>query len=291
MQWGYATTQHGQLHYLEAGKGPPLLLLASAGRSARVFDGLIRLLLPDFRIIAIDMLGCGQSDPIPEGAGIETFAESVIGLLDQLRIKRAHIYGFHIGNKIATALAARWPERVDHVVLAGQSHSLIPDRAKRETTIYGNVSSNFPDTGADAAQNRLKQWAAAYRRVTDFWWHESILSNAQNPDVFEQARLAVLDRIQSQNSVVAIYQAVLSYDLEAGMRQIRARTLVLEAVTKSEDGQIGRQGEALLNIMPKAQLAVIHEAEGPKHAVTLAEHYPEIANLVRSFIQTGTARV
>jgi pimeloyl-ACP methyl ester carboxylesterase len=290
MQQGYATTPHGQLHYLEEGEGPPLLLLASAGRSARVFDGLIRLLSPDFRIIAVDMLGCGFSDPIPEGAGIETFAESVIGLLDHLRIKRVHVYGFHIGNKIATALASRWPERVDHVVLAGQSHSLIPSKAKRETTIWGNVSTNFPDAGASEGRNRLKQWASAFRRVNDFWWHDSVLSNPEDPEVFEQARLAVLDRIQSQNSVVAIYQAVLSYDLEAGLRQIGANTLILEVVTASEDGQIGRQGEALLKIVPKAQLALIHGAEDPKHVVTLIEHYPKIAKLVRSFIQTGTAR-
>jgi pimeloyl-ACP methyl ester carboxylesterase len=290
MQRGYATTLHGQLHYVEEGEGPPLLLLASAGRSARVFDSLIRLLGPDFRVIAVDMLGCGQSDPIPEGAGIETFAESAIGLLDCLHIDRAHVYGFNIGNKIATALASRWPQRIDHVMLAGQSHSLIPGREKRGATIYGNVSSNFPDDGADESQNRLKLWAAAFRRVTDFWWHDSVLANPQDPEVFEQARLAVLDRIQSQNSVVAIYKAVLSYDLEAGLRRIKARTLILEAVTASEDSQVGRQGEALLKIVPNARLAQIHVADVAKHAVTLIEHYPEIARLVRSFIQTGTAR-
>ncbi len=290
MQWSYANTKHGRLHYAEAGAGPALLLLPSAGRSGHVFDGLVQLLSPDFHVIAVDMLGCGNADPIPPGAGIETFAECIVDLLDHLHIRQAHIYGFHIGNKIAAALASRWPDRVDHVVLAGQSHSLIPEKSKRESTIYGNVSSNFPDQGADDSQNRLKQWAAAYRRLTDFWWHESILSNAHDPKVFEQARLAVLDRIQSQNSVVAIYEAVLSYDLEAGMRGIRAKTLIIEAVTGSEDSQIGRQGEAILRIMPHAQLALIQESEAPKHAVTLAEHYPQIAQLVRSFIQSGTAQ-
>lgn len=285
MQWNYASTKHGRIHYAEEGNGPPLVLLASAGRSARVFDGLIQLLSPDFRVIAPDMLGCGNSDPIPQGAGIEAFAETVVGLLDHLKIDRAHIYGFHIGNKIAAALASHWAQRVDRVVLAGQSHSLIPERAKRDATIYGNVNSNFPDKGADESQNRIKQWAAAYRRVTDFWWHESILSNAHDPAVFEQARIAVLDRILSQNSVVAIYDAVLAYDLEAGLRGIRAKTLFLEAVTASEDGQIGRQGEKLLGIVPGSELAVIQEHEGPKHAVTLSEHYPEIAQLLRKFLK------
>jgi pimeloyl-ACP methyl ester carboxylesterase len=290
MQWSYASTRHGRLHYAEAGSGPALLLLPSAGRSGRVFDGLIQLLAPDFHVIAVDMLGCGNADPIPPGAGITSFAECLVDLLDHLKLAQAHVYGFHIGNKIAAALAAGWPDRVGHVILAGQSHSLIPEKSKREKTIYGNVSSNFPDQGGDDSQNRLKQWAAAYRRLTDFWWHESILSNAHDPQVFEQARLAVLDRIQSQNSVVAIYEAVLSYDLEAGMRGIRAKTLVIEAVTGSEDSQIGRQGDAILRIIPGARLAVIQESEGPKHAVTLAEHYPQIAELVRHFILSGTVQ-
>ena len=284
MQKGYAKTRHGQIHYIEAGQGIPLVLLASAGRTGMVFDGLIDLLTNRFRVIAPDMLGCGASDPIPKGAGIEAFAETVIDLLDQMGIQRAHVYGFHIGNKIGTAMAAKWPQRIGHLVLAGQSHSLIPDRAKRDATIYGNVSSNFPDAGADEIQNRIKQWAAAYRRVTDFWWHDSILSKAGDARIFEQARLAILDRIQSQNSVVAIYDAVLGYDLEAGLRRITSPTLVLEAVTKSEDGQIGRQGEAITRIVPHAKWVVVHESEGPKHAVTLSEQYPEIARILRDFI-------
>lgn len=285
MQKGYAKTRHGQIHYIEEGAGEALVLLASAGRSGRVFDGLMGLLSDHYRVIAPDMPGCGGSDPIPKGAGIEAFAETVIDLLDQLGIGRAHVYGFHIGNKIGTAMAADFPGRVGHLVLAGQSHSLIPDRAKRDATIYGNVSSNFPDAGADAIQNRIKQWAAGYKRVTDFWWHDSILSNAGNPEVFEQARLAILDRILSQNSVVAIYDAVLAYDLEAGLRRIKAPTLVLEAVTASEDGQIGRQGGAILDIVPGARLQVIQETEAPKHAVTLAEHYPEIAAILKAFLK------
>jgi pimeloyl-ACP methyl ester carboxylesterase len=279
----YVHTRHGQIHYVEAGEGAPLLLIASAGRSARVYDGLIKLLSPDFRVIAIDMIGSGNSDPIPPGSTIETFAETAIGVLDELGIEKAHVYGFNLGNKIGTAMAAGWPSRVDRLMLAGQSHSLIPTRAKRDTTIHGNVNANFPDEGASDVQNRLKLWSTAFRRVMDFWWDESLFAGAIDPQVFEQARQAVIDRVQSQNSVVAIYQAVLSYDLEAGLKKIGAKTLIVEAVTPSEDGQIGRQGEALLKIIPGSRVVEIKARDLAKHAVTLIEHYPELAGHIRSF--------
>ena len=284
MKRGYVATAYGQLHTMEDGQGAPLVLLGSAGRTGRVFDGLIQLLAPDFRVITIDMLGTGMSDPIPPGGTIEIFAATIVSALDQLRVEKTHVYGFNIGNKIATALAAGWPSRVDRVILAGQSHSLIPTRAKRDTTIHGNVNANFPDAGSTERENRLKLWATAFKRVSDFWWDEALFASPQRPEAFEQARLAVIDRVASQNSVPAIYHAVLSYDLEAGLRRIRAKTLVIEAVTASEDSQIGRQGDALLKIIADARCAVIHEKEAPKHAVTLIEHYPEIAKLIREFI-------
>jgi hypothetical protein len=102
-------------------------------------------------------------------------------------------------------------------MLAGQSHSLISTRARRNTKIHGNFNANFPDENASDVQNRLTLWSTAFRRVMDFWWDESPIAGAMDPRAFEQARQAVIDRVQSQNSVVAIYQTVLSYDLEAGV--------------------------------------------------------------------------
>ena len=51
---GYADTRLGQLHYVAAGDGPPLVLLPGAGQSHAIFRRLMAALAPFHRIIAID---------------------------------------------------------------------------------------------------------------------------------------------------------------------------------------------------------------------------------------------
>jgi pimeloyl-ACP methyl ester carboxylesterase len=281
----YVDTPQGQIHYTAEGEGPPLVLIGSAGRSARVFDGLIQLMSPDFRVLAVDVMGCGNSDPLPPGAGMETFAGNVVSVLDALGIERTHFYGFQTGNKIGAALAARWPDRVDRVVLAGQSHSLVPDKAHRDAVILGNVTHYFGERGGEDAE-RMKLWATGFRRISDIWWHGSLFSPPQAAGRFERARAATIDRVQALPGAVRTYEANFAYDLGADLRRIAARTLLIEVVTPAEDKTIGRQGQRLLQIMPGAQLAVLEEEDGPSHAVTLEAQYPELAALLRRFLLT-----
>src|SRR5690242_17328012 len=113
MPRGYAESALGQIHYRREGSGPTLLLLSASGRSSRMFTRLVPLIASRFDAIALDTPGFGGSDPLPEGTTIEQIAEAFVAVLDQLGIERPHVYGLHTGNKIATAMAARWPARID----------------------------------------------------------------------------------------------------------------------------------------------------------------------------------
>ena len=56
----YADVKHGQIHYVEAGEGAPLLLIGETPRGYRFFHKLVPLLAPHFRAIAIDPAGARQ---------------------------------------------------------------------------------------------------------------------------------------------------------------------------------------------------------------------------------------
>ena len=111
MRRGYVDTSLGQVHYRREGAGPPLALFSASGRSSRMFNGLIPLVSSRFDACAFDTPGFGNSDPLPQGTTIERLAECFIEALDALGIERTHVYGLHTGNKIAAAMAARWPAR------------------------------------------------------------------------------------------------------------------------------------------------------------------------------------
>lgn len=276
MRFGYADTSMGQVHYRRAGSGAPLLLLGSSGRSSSIFEALLPLLAPHFDAVAIDTPGFGQSCPLPETAGIEALAGCAAEVLDALGIRRCHLYGLHTGNKIATAFAGQWPARVDRLILAGQSHSLIPDRRLRNQTILAIVSGYF-EPPVPAPFTALADWAAAFRRVGAAWWDPAVLAAGADAAARRDARNAVLDELLSSGTA-ALYRANFAYDLGLGYRGIRAPTMLLEIVTPEEDRTVGRQADAVAALIPGAVIRTIAEPAG--HTLTLENRAQDLAAII-----------
>src|SRR5439155_245441 len=113
-----ATVDSIELYYEEHGRGDPLLLIMglAADSTAWMFQ------VPDFaeryRTITFDNRGVGRSSKPPGPYTIHQMADDAAGLLDALRIARAHVLGVSMGGMIAQELALRHPERVRGLVLA-----------------------------------------------------------------------------------------------------------------------------------------------------------------------------
>jgi pimeloyl-ACP methyl ester carboxylesterase len=256
---GYAQTPRGFMHYVEAGTGEPLLLLHANPRSHRYF----RYALPSFaqgaRTIAVDIPGFGNSHPVPDPPSVRSLAECFVHFLDALGIERANFFGLHTGNKIVAALAAEWPSRVASAVLAGQTHSLILDKSGRDAAIREIVEHYFPQypDSADGA-HLVRRWAAVHAEVQALWWPQRLRTAAAiSPADAENAEAHVLDYLQGWRSIVPVYEAIFAFDMEAALRRMEARTLVLELVTLHEE-RLGRQAERLCAVMKNAQPAVVH---------------------------------
>lgn len=282
MKRGYADSPYGQVHYVSAGGGTPVVLIAPSKRSSRVHAELIALLARKYLVLSPDTLGFGNSDPLPARATIEMLAEGMLSCLDAIRQKKAHFYGLHTGNKIAAAIASRWPERVGKLVLAGQSHSIIPDQ-KRRNAVIGDLVKEVLQVSetTDEARRQLKAWAALYRQVSAVWWDDVLFGDGATLEQLALAKRIVLDYIQSSESSAGLYQANFGYDLEAAMRKIEAPTLVLEIATPAEDQEYGRQGEAVQKLIPGSILTTLHEAAG--HAHTLEGRSAELAKILTDF--------
>lgn len=118
VRFGYVDSRWGQLHYAEAGAGPPLLLLHQVPRSWDEFREIIPLLAGRYRVIAMDMLGFGASAAGPAGRGIEDLAAASAGLMDALGIGSFAVLGHHTGGVVAIEMAAAHPERVSALIVS-----------------------------------------------------------------------------------------------------------------------------------------------------------------------------
>jgi pimeloyl-ACP methyl ester carboxylesterase len=255
----YAYTDRGTIHYAEAGSGTPLLLLHATPGSFRAFEALIPLLARRHRVIAPDTPGYGNSPSVAQpGPLIDAFAESIVSLLDALGLERAHMLGLHTGNKIAAALAARRPARVDRLVLAGHTHSLLVDKTDRDTAIrhlIGHYFPRFPASGDGA--HEVRKWLMAHADVQKLWWPAGLLAGDPAADPASlaaevaEAESMVIDHLLGWRSIVPTYEAIFEFDLEAALRRVQAPTLVLE-LRPADEADLPAQAPAIRALVPGA---------------------------------------
>jgi len=279
MRRAYADTRLGQLHFAEAGSGTPLVLLPQGGRSWTMFRDLALAISGEFRCVALDYPGSGGSDPMPDDVTFEVLADAVVDLLDHLGIERACVYGIHTGNKIAAALAANRPSRVLGVILAGQSHSIVPSNERRSQTV-GRTRRKLLHA-ADDREQALVHWADVFNVVSGAWWNEDLMREITSSERRAYAMRKAVDEIASADSMPALYRANFAFDLAGAYARIEVPALILEIATPAEDRTIGRQGAAVQSLLRGAELETL-EAED-QHGITLEHHTNQLAPILRRF--------
>ena len=107
-----------RLRYLDwGGDGPPIMALHGLASSAHWYERVASLLRDQYRVIAPDQRGHGQTTQASSGYDWQTLATDVVGLMDQLGLERAAVLGHSWGGMVASNLAARFPERVSRLVM------------------------------------------------------------------------------------------------------------------------------------------------------------------------------
>jgi len=123
-EYSWFTSVDGvRIHYQEAGeeKAPPIILIHGFISSNLVWTPILLPLAQEgFRVIAPDLPGYGYSDkPAKARYTISEQARAVIGLMDQLQIKKATVVGASYGGAIAATMALDYADRVQKLVLVG----------------------------------------------------------------------------------------------------------------------------------------------------------------------------
>jgi len=285
MKRGYANTREGQIHYIECGNGPALLMLHPSPQSARVYWRLMPRLAERFRVVTPDTLGFGYSDPLPNGITMPRLAGSVAEMMAALQIERAHVFGFHTGNKIAAALASDLPERVERIILCGQTHSLIADQETR-IAAFGPITDHYFDSkdAEKAAENDAgahEQWSTEmFADMSRLWSDKRAIEEfGYTPDLRRYLSARIMDLLQAKPSATAIYDANFNFDFEAALRRVKSPTLIIEVASAAEE-HLGRQADRLAGLMPDAKAATIEEGDRE----VLEMRTDEVFGLIHGFL-------
>ncbi len=107
-----------QLHSVESGEGPALLLLHGLFDSLETWSRLTPCLSGRFKLHALDLPGFGKS-PLPEAwsSSISGMVDAVIRFLDTKGIATVSLVGNSMGGSLSLAIAQRHPGRISQIVL------------------------------------------------------------------------------------------------------------------------------------------------------------------------------
>jgi cis-3-alkyl-4-acyloxetan-2-one decarboxylase len=126
----YAEVNGLRMHYVDEGRGDPIVMVHGNPTWSFYFRKLIGGLERDYRVIAPDHIGCGLSarpGPGEYGFRLQNRVDDLEALLNHLHVDKKMTLVLHDwGGIIGMALALRHPERISRLVLLNTAAFLKP---------------------------------------------------------------------------------------------------------------------------------------------------------------------
>lgn len=137
-----------QLHYVEGGRGIPLLCLPGWPQTWYSYLNIGPELAKKYRVIVIDIRGMGTSGKPGGGYDKKTMAKDIYELVKHLGLGKINILGHDIGGMVAMSFAFNHPDAISKLIVMDGAHPaegmlqmpLIPARG----TFTDKMDTNAP---------------------------------------------------------------------------------------------------------------------------------------------------
>jgi len=194
--------------------GPVVMMGHSLGCSGRMWDPQMSVLEPHYKVVRLDMRGHGLSDQ-PDGPyTLESLADDVIAVMDELSINRAHWVGLSIGGMYGQSLLLRYPSRFISAALC-------------------DTMSVLPSGGMQLWEERLARIAAdglpsIAEATMERWFTAPYLSDASNKAACDAVRAQLA--LATQEGYVSCCRAIMGLDYTERLSEITTPVALTEVM-------------------------------------------------------------
>lgn len=201
------------LCYKVRGDGQPVIMITGFASAQNTLFTLARFFAKYYRAVTFDNRGIGGSDKPVGPYSISMMSSDTIGLMDFLRIDKAHLLGGSMGGMVAQHIAINHPQRVDKLILFNTSAD--------GQWLFDLVEATLPNW------NRSKPdfVSADIRKLVN-----AMVSRTSNR-LFTRLVLLVLSNIQMRISTLkglaGQIEAMMTHNVLDRLHLIQAPTLVL----------------------------------------------------------------
>ncbi len=159
------STGAAMIYVRTAGVGPAVLLLHGYGETGDMWVPMAVDLSKDHLVIVPDLRGLGLSSKPASGYEKKAQAEDMARILDALDVKSADVVAHDIGNMVAFALAAKYPDRVTKLAVIDAP---VPGVGPWEEVLKNPLLWHFRFGGPD-----MERLVAGRERIyLDRFWNE-----------------------------------------------------------------------------------------------------------------------
>ncbi len=214
-----------ELHYEERGSGDPLLLIMGLAADSTAWLFQVPELSKHYRTISFDNRGVGRSSKPSGPYTIHQMADEAVGLLDVLKIPRAHVVGVSMGGMIAQELVLRHPDRVRGLVLGctyPEPGSDVEEQLQMSVQQFGGKISASGDIEID------------FSSVDPMMFFQHMLPTVFNPEFIATELPKLMEVFSgalqygfSLEAILGQVAAVMGHKATDRLHQIKSPTLVI----------------------------------------------------------------
>jgi pimeloyl-ACP methyl ester carboxylesterase len=127
---GTASVAQPAIFYEAAGAGPPVVMIHGGQMDRRMWDPQFLPYAKSFRVVRYDVRNYGRSSSatVPYSD-----VEDLLALLDEQKIRKAHLVGLSLGGRIALEFAVAHPDRVASLVAVAPGLPGFPNEDEDES--------------------------------------------------------------------------------------------------------------------------------------------------------------
>ncbi|MGZ8210571.1 MAG: alpha/beta fold hydrolase [Burkholderiales bacterium] len=213
-----------------------ILMLHGNAESGAMWFGWVPTLARHYRVVRPDMRGFGASTPMPRGYAwtLDGVIDDFVALMDALAVQRFHLVGAKIAGTIARRFAARFPQRVQTLTLAGVPGA----RREHKPGVLASWLERIEKEGVEAwARSTMSgRLGSRFPREGFEWW----------------AKLMGRTAVSTQLGFVA---TIPSWDVSEDLPRIQCPTLVIT----TEGSALGSVDDvrAWQQVIPDSRLVVV----------------------------------
>lgn len=253
-----------EIYFEEYGEGFPVMLVAGLGGVGAYWQPQVEALARQYRVIIHDHRGTGRSTKSHIRYSVDQMAKDTLGLMDWLRIDKAHLVGHSTGGAIAqTILTGKNADRLDRVVMYAT---------------WTKADAFFRRCFEVRSELLRKSGPEAYITSSQIflypsWW---VRDFAESVD----AR-AVYDAEIDEKIVLSRIDALLEFDVKDKLKNITNEVLVLGV--ENDHLTPAYFSKQIAELIPGSELAIMKDGA---HVASMI-HPDEFNRIILSFLNKG----